>query len=173
VLAEIKGYGILLFIAHGVGVVDPTDGLRSGLVLAPNTYSASDVNFTGRDIISASPLAARLAVLASCESGLGVQRGGEGLVGLVWAFQAAGCPSIVATQWEIREDDASSAKSITHAGVIGDLFRYLSMGMPKDQALRKAMLNAKRSLPPSAWASFELIGDNSPVDTELRPGSQK
>src|SRR5205085_7778557 len=96
--------------------------------------------------------------LSACETGRGQLRGGEGLMGLAWAFRAAGCPSVIASQWQV--DDAATAS------LMDRFYKALRTGKPKDEALRAAMLSV-RGEPghghPYYWAAFQVFGDTAPL----------
>lgn len=100
-------------------------------------------------------LQAELVTLSACESGLGVDMGGEGLVGLVQAFQVAGARSVVASLWGVP--DRSTARFMKR------FYQLLQAGQPKDEALRAAQLEFIRagglSAHPFRWAAFQLFGD--------------
>jgi CHAT domain-containing protein len=53
-------------------------------------------------------LKADLVVLSACETARGKATGGEGLIGMSWAFFVAGSPSLVASQWKV--DSASTTE---------------------------------------------------------------
>jgi CHAT domain-containing protein/Tfp pilus assembly protein PilF len=97
---------------------------------------------------------ADLVTLSACETGLGKEMGGEGLVGLTRAFQYAGARSILASLWKV--DDRSTAELMKR------LYTYLKAGKTKDEALRLAQLDLIHSpslAAPFHWAAFQLIGD--------------
>ena len=79
-------------------------------------------------------------------------------LGLAWAFRAAGCPSIVASQWEVDDQATGRLMQAFYEGV--------KAGRRKDDALRQAMLRLLRSKENNApyyWAAFQVIGDASPL----------
>lgn len=97
---------------------------------------------------------ADLVTLSACESGLGKEMGGEGLIGLTRAFQYAGARSVLASLWRV-EDKAT-------AELMKRFYRYLKAGNSKDQALRLAQIDLIHSLgysQPKDWAAFQLNGD--------------
>jgi CHAT domain-containing protein/Tfp pilus assembly protein PilF len=98
---------------------------------------------------------ADLVTLSACETGLGKEMGGEGLVGLTRAFQYAGARSVLASLWSVS--DESTARLMT------SVYRHLKAGQTKDEALRLAQVEAIRSrggdAHPFHWAAFEMIGD--------------
>src|SRR6185295_17671317 len=100
-------------------------------------------------------LDADLVTLSACDSGLGEEMGGEGMVGLVRAFQFAGARSVVASLWSIS--DVSTARFMKR------FYSYLRSGKTKDDALRAAQIDQIRgksgSPHPFHWAAFELFGD--------------
>jgi CHAT domain-containing protein len=156
VKAQMDRYALLHFATHGI--LDAQNGLRSWLLLAPEpAESKEDGRLEGQEIVEL-PLSARLAVLSACETGRGQPSGGDGLLSLAWAFRAAGCPSIVASQWKV--DDRATGKLMV------DFYRALKAGQRKDEALRQAMLAVKKEPGYSApfyWAAFQVIGDTAPV----------
>jgi CHAT domain-containing protein len=48
-------------------------------------------------------LNADLLVLSTCDSGLGEELGGEGLIGLTRAFQYAGARRVLASLWSVND----------------------------------------------------------------------
>ncbi len=71
---------------------------------------------------------ADLVTLSACDSGLGKEMGGEGLIGLTRAFQYAGARSVLASLWKV-EDKAT-------AELMKRFYTYLKAGKTKDEALR-------------------------------------
>jgi len=110
---------------------------------------------------------ANLVVLSACDTGLGEELGGEGLIGLTRAFQYAGARSVLATLWSVN-DQATSELMIR-------FYKHLRAGLSKDQALQAAQQelirgpievtneNGERTLrnfsSPYYWAGFQLYGD--------------
>jgi len=161
-----------------VSGVDP--GLLSGLVLAGANRAGSaqgdDGILTALEVGALDLSSAELAVLSACETGLGAEAGGEGLLGLQRAFQVAGTRSVVAGLWTV-DDRATRALMV-------DFYDNLwSKKLPRVEALRQAQLNMlregikrggikrgldiapdepsdqQRRLPPFYWAAFVLSGD--------------
>jgi hypothetical protein len=100
-------------------------------------------------------LSADLVVLSACETGLGKDVRGEGLVGLTRGFMYAGAKSVVASLWKV--DDRATAEFMGHF--------YKAMlrdGMPPSAALRSAkesMRRQKQWRAPYFWAGFVLQGE--------------
>jgi CHAT domain-containing protein len=100
-------------------------------------------------------LPADLVVLSACQTGLGKEIRGEGLIGLTRGFMYAGAPRVVASLWKV--DDAATA----------ELMKRFYRGMLRDDlrpaaALRAAkveMWKQKRWNAPFFWAAFEFQGE--------------
>jgi CHAT domain-containing protein len=99
-------------------------------------------------------LNADLVVLSACETGLGKETKGEGLVGLTQAFLYAGSPALVVSVWKVQ--DRSTAELMVA------FYRHLNNPtLNKAQALRQAQLDMIRQgtfSHPYYWAGFVLIG---------------
>jgi CHAT domain-containing protein len=97
---------------------------------------------------------ADLVTLSACESGLGKEMGGEGLIGLTRAFQYAGARSILASLWKVEDQSTGE--------LMKRFYQYLKSGKTKDEALRLAQLDLIHSpvfTQPTHWAAFQLNGD--------------
>jgi CHAT domain-containing protein/tetratricopeptide (TPR) repeat protein len=100
-------------------------------------------------------LPADLVVLSACQTGLGKEIRGEGLVGLTRGFMYAGAPRVVASLWKV--DDAATAELMKrfYAAMLKNNLRPAA-------ALRRAKLEMwqqKRWRAPFYWAAFELQGE--------------
>jgi CHAT domain-containing protein len=101
-------------------------------------------------------LLADLVVLSSCQSGLGKEVKGEGLVGLTHAFMYAGVPRVVASLWTVSDTPT--------AQLMAQFYReMLKNGQTSPAAaLRLAqlsMLKDKRWESPYFWSGFVLQGE--------------
>ena len=96
-----------------------------------------------------------LVVLSACETALGSEIKGEGLIGLTRGFLYAGAPRVVATLWNI--DDRSTAEVMK-----GFYEGMLARGERPAAALRAAqvaMWKTKGWDAPYYWAAFTLQGE--------------
>jgi CHAT domain-containing protein len=105
-------------------------------------------------------LNAAMAVLSSCNSGLGKMQKGEGMMSLARGFIYAGCPSIIMTLWQVA--DKSSSELMT------SFYKYLKRGKSKQEAMRLAKIEYLESADdltsnPYFWSGFVVLGDGSPI----------
>ena len=107
-----------------------------------------------RDISRQAMPDARLVVLAACDTGRGVFVRGEGLLGLVRSFLAAGVPEVVATLWRVDDKVSSGLFEAFHAAWI----RHHDAA----RALRDAQLATMGGTPGSVdladWAGVVAVG---------------
>ena len=128
----------LHFASHGL--LDERFPLNSGLALTiPNEMKEGQDNgiLQAWEIFERVRIDADLVVLSACETGLGKEMGGEGLVGLTRAFEYAGARSVLASLWSVADE--------TTAVLMTQLYGHLKSGKTKDDALRQAQLNLIRS----------------------------
>jgi CHAT domain-containing protein/Tfp pilus assembly protein PilF len=99
-------------------------------------------------------LNADLVVLSACETGLGKEVKGEGLVGLTHAFLYAGTPSVLVSLWNVQDRST--------ADLMVNLYQQLDRAQDKAEALRQAkltLIQQRRYAHPYYWAPFILIGE--------------
>jgi CHAT domain-containing protein len=100
-------------------------------------------------------LDADLVVLSACQTALGKEVKGEGLVGLTRAFMYAGAPRVVASLWEVSDLATAELMKKFYRGV-------LHQGLKPAAALRAAQLEMsvdRRWASPYYWAGFTMQGD--------------
>jgi len=152
--ANLGQYQIVHFATHGF--LDSEHPELSGIVLT--MVDRNGVRTNGlmplHDIYSLD-LSAELTVLSACQTALGKDIKGEGLVGLTHAFMSAGSKSVVASLWKV--DDRATAVLMTDF-----YYSMLQQGMSPAAALRSAklkMMRDKRWSAPYYWAGFVLQGE--------------
>lgn len=146
-----------------VEAVGMLPGLLSGLVLAgvngepdPNR----DDGFLSAEEIHHMDLSScALVVLSACETALGSERAGEGLMSLRRAFEVAGAEAVISSLWKV--DDLATAE------LMKDFYMNLwAKGMSRAEALHQAKLtilqrnrleNGGDALP-NTWGAFVLSG---------------
>lgn len=145
---QAASYDVVHIAAHAIA--DDEQPLYSGIVLAGD--GGNDGLLEGREITRLH-LNARLAVLSACRTASGQVRRGEGLIALSWAFLVAGCPTVVATQWNVPSDST--------ARLMVDFHRELARGVTIAVALRRAQLHLmkdRRYRHPFYWSPFVVVG---------------
>jgi CHAT domain-containing protein len=147
-------YRIVHFATHGL--VNNTHPELSGLVLSMVDENGKQRNgFLGLQEIYNLNLPADLVVLSACETGLGREIQGEGLVGLVRAFMYAGAPRVVASLWKVPDRATAELMKRFYKGMLTDRMRPA-------EALRQAqwsLSKEKRWSAPYYWAGFTLQGE--------------
>lgn len=143
------------FATHGL--LDQQFPLNSALVLTiPDGNGGARENglLQAWEVFEQVRINADLVTLSACETGLGQELDGEGLVGLTRAFQYAGARSILASLWSVADSST--------ADLMERFYQHLQSGQSKDEALRAAQMEEMRQAEnahPFYWAAFTLIGD--------------
>ena len=144
------------FACHGL--LDEDFPLDSALALSADASGQDNGLLQAWEVFENVRLDADLVTLSACETALGKEMGGEGLIGLTRAFQYAGARSVLASLWSVS--DASTAEFMAR------FYRHLFSGTPKSEALRlaRAEMAHEKGAPsasyahPAHWAGFELVG---------------
>jgi CHAT domain-containing protein/Tfp pilus assembly protein PilF len=146
-------YKILHFATHGL--IDDRVPALSGLFLAPSKDPEGEDGFLRLNEIFNLNLNADLVTLSACETALGKEVRGEGIIGLIRAFFYAGARSIVASLWMVSDQSTAT--------LMEDFYLNLVQGKTPLEALRLAKLKLLKSDEvfynhPFFWAPFILIG---------------
>ena len=111
----------------------------------------------------------QLVVLSACETGLGQSAGGEGLLGLQRAFQAAGARTVVASLWKVPDAATRDLMERFYDNLwnkeMGKLesLREAQLWLLRERGARGLDLipstTQPKRLPAYYWAAFVLSGD--------------
>jgi CHAT domain-containing protein len=152
--ADVKNYRIVHFATHGL--INSRHADLSGIVLSLVDREGKPENGFLRlyDIYNMN-LSAELVVLSACQTALGKDIKGEGLVGLTRAFMYAGASRIVASLWRTEDRATALLMKRFYQAMLGN-------GMSPAAALRKAQLSMwqdNRWRHPRNWAAFTIQGE--------------
>ena len=100
-------------------------------------------------------LPAELVVLSACQTGLGKEVKGEGLVGLTRGFMYAGSPRVVVSLWSVNDEATAELMTRFYRGMLKEGLRPAKAL----QAAQVSMLKEKRYSAPFYWAAFTLQGE--------------
>lgn len=152
---ELEQYRYLHFATHGV--LDSTHPELSGLVFSLYDERGRRQNgfLRGMDVYNLR-LPAELVVLSGCQTALGKEVNGEGLLGLTRGFMYAGAKRVMAGLWKVN--DAATAELMQR------FYKRMLAGehLNPAAALRAAQISMWREprwRSPFYWAAFVLQGE--------------
>jgi CHAT domain-containing protein/uncharacterized protein HemY len=152
--ADLSQYRYVHFATHGL--IDARHPELTGVVLSmvDGNGNPADGFLAAREVYNLK-LPADMVVLSACQTALGKQIRGEGLVGLTRGFMYAGAPRVIASLWKV--DDAATAELMAklYSGILKE-------GKRPAEALRAAQLEMWKQKKYQAayyWAAFELQGE--------------
>jgi CHAT domain-containing protein len=152
--AEVSSARVVHFASHSLLNARHPDLSGVVLSLVDESGHPKDGFLQTRDVYKLR-LSADLVVLSACQTALGEDVRGEGLLGLARGFMYAGAPRIVASLWPVPDRATSELMRHFYEGV-------LQQGLRPAAALRAAQLavrREKRWTSPYYWAAFILQGD--------------
>ncbi|HKS08137.1 MAG TPA: tetratricopeptide repeat protein [Pyrinomonadaceae bacterium] len=151
---ELREYRYIHFATHGyidsekpglsaivLSLVDERGQARDGFLRAQEIYNLQ--------------LPAELVVLSACQTGLGREIKGEGLVGLTRGFMYAGAPRVIVSLWSVSDRGTADLMGRLYAEMIKN-------GQRPAAALRSAqfeMWRQKGWRSPYYWAAFVQQGE--------------
>jgi CHAT domain-containing protein len=103
---HLRSFRLVHLATHGE--IDEGSPARSALILTPDRpEGAGSGRLTAGTILGQWRLDADLVVLSACQTALGRDAGGNGLVGFAHAFLAKGARAVVLSRWKV--DDTATA----------------------------------------------------------------
>jgi CHAT domain-containing protein len=152
--AALNQYRFVHIASHGL--LNSLHPELSGIVLSmvDRAGKPQDGYLQTTDVYNLS-LNADLVVLSACQTALGQEVKGEGLVGLARAFMYAGSPRVVASLWTVPDVSTSELMTRFYRGMLVENLRPAA-------ALRQAQLSIwkeHRWARPYYWAAFTLQGE--------------
>ncbi len=133
--------------------------LKSGLLLAgvQNTLNGKQVENSNNGILTAEEAKSlnlkntELVVLSACETGLGDNLVGEGVIGLQRAFMIAGAKSVIMSLWSVSDEKTQELMTLFYTN-------WIKNNLSKEEALYQAKIEMKKLYPqPYYWAGFVLL----------------
>ena len=154
-LKKVNEFGLVYFYTHA---------FAAGSNNTEPYVEFADTMLYLRDLYALN-LPTELVILSACETGIGAEQKGEGIMSLARGFTYAGVPSTVATLWKVN--DQATKK------VMRNFQQFLTNGLTKSKALQKAKLSYLENCndiysTPYYWAGAVTIGNDQAMDFEKR-----
>ncbi|HYU98897.1 MAG TPA: CHAT domain-containing protein [Pyrinomonadaceae bacterium] len=151
---ELSKYRYIHFATHGYLDSSRADLSAIVLSLVDEKGNPQDGFLRALDLYNLN-LPAELVVLSACETGLGKDVKGEGLVGLTRGFMYAGARRVIVSLWNVNDKATALLMERVYAGM-------LKTHKTPAAALRAAqieMFKQKQWQSPYYWAGFVLQGE--------------
>ncbi|WP_052672420.1 CHAT domain-containing tetratricopeptide repeat protein [Aliterella atlantica] len=150
---QLSQYRIVHFATHGI--LNSVNPELSGIVLSlVDRQGAAQNGFLRLHEIFNLNLPAELVVISACQTGLGEEVKGEGIVGLTRGFMYAGSPRVVVSLWNVDDRATAELMARFYKGI-------LKKGLQPAAALRAAQLEMLQTQwkSPYYWSAFGLQGE--------------
>lgn len=151
--SELSNYKFIHFATHGF--FNSLQPELSGLVLSLfDDHGKEQSGYLTANHVYNLRLNADLVVLSACQTGLGKEIKGEGILGLTRGFMYAGAERVMFTLWNVN--DKSTSIFMTK------FYTAMKEGLTPVAALRQAqiaMWKDKKWSVPFYWAAFQLQGE--------------
>jgi CHAT domain-containing protein len=151
---ELANYRVVHFATHAL--LNNKHPELSGLVLSlVDERGRPQSGFLGLEDIYNLNLPVELVVLSACETALGKDIEGEGMVGLTRGFMYAGASRVMASLWNIDDRATADQMKYFYRAMVGQ-------GMRPVAALRAAQLKMRKNprwSSPYFWAAFQIQGE--------------
>ncbi|MCA1621711.1 MAG: CHAT domain-containing protein [Acidobacteria bacterium] len=151
---DLRPYRVLHFATHGL--LNAERPQFTGVVLSLVGNRAGADGFLRVDEVYNLRLGSPLVMLSACESGLGREKRGEGVMGLSRAFMYAGAPTVGVTLWSVSDRATVDLMASFYQSLLGASPAPPSASLG---AARRTMLARKETSAPYFWAPFVLVGD--------------
>jgi CHAT domain-containing protein len=165
---QLSDFRILHFATHGY--LNSEHPELSGLALSNIRPDGKEMDGLLRmHEIYRLKLPADLVVLSACETALGKEVRGEGLIALTRGFMYAGATRVVASLWKVNDATTPQLMDHFYAGMLKE-------NLSPAAALRKAqleMLKNDRTRAPFYWAAFILQGEPRNFSSPPVPTTQR
>jgi CHAT domain-containing protein/tetratricopeptide (TPR) repeat protein len=152
--SQLSKYRIIHFATHGI--LNSVNPELSGIVLSlVDRQGMTQNGFLRLHEIFNLNLPAELVVVSACQTGLGEEIKGEGIIGLTRGFMYAGSPRVVVSLWNVDDQATAELMARFYQGM-------LKKGLQPAAALRAAQLEILQTTQwksPYYWSAFGLQGE--------------
>jgi CHAT domain-containing protein len=151
---DISKYRVIHVATHGL--LNAERPQFTGVVLSLVGNKAHD-GFVRTDEVFNLKLGSPLVMLSACETGLGKEKRGEGVLGLTRAFMYAGAPTVGVSLWSVADKSTADLMTDFYQRLLSASATTTSSGALRGAQL--AMISGKKYSAPFYWAPFVLVGD--------------
>jgi CHAT domain-containing protein len=150
---DLKKYRVVHIATHGLLNADRPQ--FTGVVLSLLGNKTGD-GFLRSDEIFNLSLGRPLVMLSACETGLGREKRGEGVIGLTRAFMYAGAPTVGVSLWSVADNSTALLMTDFYKSYLGPTKPSPTAAM---RSAQRAMIAGKKYSAPFYWSPFVLNGE--------------
>jgi CHAT domain-containing protein len=151
VAPRLEQYGWIVFATHGLAS-ERVPGIGEPFLALTMVPTGTDGFLRMSDVMGLK-MKADVVALTACQTGIGTQVSGEGILSMGRSFQYAGAASVLMSLWSVAEESSVI--------LVEEFFRQVKLGKPKLEALKAARNSIRQQgfEHPFFWAAFILVGE--------------